>query len=117
MKKILIIEDDKDTLDAIHYLAEDLNADVIVSSRILPIGEIQSISPDLILMDHWVNNKLGGDLCLEIKSNPLTKHIPVIMVSAHNNIQQIAETSCANGYLAKPFDLDEITGIIKRFIT
>ncbi len=115
MKKVLIIEDDKDTLDAIHYIAEDLNLDVIVSSSILQTADIQAISPDLILLDHWVGSKLGGDLCLELKVDPATKNIPVIIVSAHSNLQQIAVKSCANGYLAKPFDLDEITGIIKQF--
>lgn len=116
MKKVLIIEDDKDTLDIIHFLVDDLNIDVVASSRILIISDIQAMNPDLILMDHWVGNGLGGDFCLEIKSNPATKNIPVILISAHSNLPQIAQKSCADGYLPKPFDLTEITGIIKQFI-
>lgn len=116
MKKVLIIEDDKDTLDAIHYIAEDLNLEVINSSSVLQVAEIKAISPDLILMDHWVGNKLGGDLCLSLKSDPTTKDIPVVILSAHNNIRQIAEKSCANTFLSKPFDIDELTDIINRYV-
>jgi len=116
LKKVLIIEDDKDTLDIIHFLVDDLNIDVVASSQILLITDIESMAPDLILMDHWVGSGLGGDFCLQIKSNPATKHIPVIILSAHSNIVQIAQKSCADGYLPKPFDLDEITNVIKQFI-
>jgi DNA-binding response OmpR family regulator len=116
VKKVLIIEDDRDTLDAIHYIAEDLNLEVINSASVLQVDEIKVISPNLILMDHWVGNKLGGDLCLSLKSDPFTKHIPVVILSAHNNIRQIAERSCADTFLAKPFDIDELTDIINSFV-
>jgi two-component system cell cycle response regulator DivK len=115
VKKVLIIEDDKDTLDAFHYIAEDLKLNVVISPSILQVDDIQAISPDLILLDHWVGNKLGGDFCLEIKANPAIKHIPVILISAHSSVEQIAVKSCADSYLAKPFDLDELMNIINHF--
>jgi DNA-binding response OmpR family regulator len=115
-KKVLIIEDDRDTLDLLNYISEDLNLDVVASFWILPIADVEVLMPDLILTDHWINDKLGGEFCSEIKANPKTKHIPVVIVSAFENIAMIADKSCADAYLAKPFDLNELIVLIKKFI-
>jgi DNA-binding response OmpR family regulator len=115
-KSILIIEDDKDTLEILGYLAESLNLAVTLRSDVLTIDEIKAISPDIILLDHWINGRLGGDICNEIKSNSATTHIPVIMVSAHNQVASVANKCKADAYLAKPFNIDDIERIIKRYI-
>jgi DNA-binding response OmpR family regulator len=115
-KKVLIIEDDRDTLDLLNYIAEDLNLLVIASGFISNVFDVEALLPDLILLDHQVHGKLGSDFCLEIKANPLTKHIIVVMLSAHNNIAIISEKCCANGYLEKPFNLNELIALIEKFV-
>jgi two-component system phosphate regulon response regulator PhoB len=115
-KKVLIIEDDQDTSEILGIIAELMNLDVIRSPQALPVNEIEKLAPDLILLDHWIGDQLGGDLCKQLKAHPVTKNIPVIMLSAHNNIEQIAKEACANAYIAKPFDLDDMQDIITRFL-
>ena len=114
-KRILIIEDDGDTSDLLQLIAGQLNFEVTASSGLLPVTDIRAISPDLILLDHWVNNGYGGDLCLELKSDVVTNTIPVVMLSAHTNIDQIARKSGANSYLEKPFDLNDLESVIKKY--
>ncbi len=116
MKKILIIEDDEDTLELLGYLAEKSDVDVILSTDVLPLVEIDRIHPNLIILDHWIGTKRGGDLCLEIKQNESTADIPVIMISALAEIGQIAMDSCADGSLAKPFDMEEIEDVIENYL-
>lgn len=115
-KKVLIIEDDKATSEMLGFLASQLNLNVIGLSKVLPITDIHSFSPDLIILDHWLGNELGGDLCLKLKSDNLTKKIPVILISAIPNLAKIAKDSCADGYLAKPFDLDILISTIIKFV-
>jgi DNA-binding response OmpR family regulator len=115
-KKILIIEDDNDTLNLLEYIAGDMNFEVTASYGLLPVADVYALGPDLILLDHWVSNGYGGDLCLELKSDPNTKNIPVVMLSAHTNIDRIAKKSLANSYLEKPFDLDDLQTVIKKYM-
>jgi DNA-binding response OmpR family regulator len=116
LKTALIIEDDKDTLDILGYIVHDMGLKNINSHTILSLHEIHKISPHIILLDHFLNIKLRDNLCLKIKSDPITKHIPVIMLSTHLNIELIAEKSLANAYLPKPFDIADLTEMINSFI-
>lgn len=115
MKKVLFIEDDRDTLEMLGYIATQVNVEVVLRSDVLPVKEIREIKPDLIFLDHWIGNQRGGDLCLELKQAPATKDVPVIIMSALHDLKEIADASCANGSLAKPFDLNELQELIKRY--
>ena len=116
MKRLLIIEDDGDTLEMLGYAAESPNFEVFLKPEIPPIEEIQKLNPDLILLDHWVTGKTGGQFCKEIKSNPLTNHIPIVLMSAVRNIGQIAADCGAEGSLSKPFDIDEVEDVFQVYL-
>jgi len=113
---VLIIEDDKDTLEILSYLAEQSDIQVAARSSVLPVNEIEAMSPSLVLLDHWINGELGGDLCRQIKSNPPTAHIPVVIISAHNDLAKIARASGADTYLTKPFDISELSALIEKYV-
>lgn len=115
MKKVLFIEDDNDTLEMLGYIAEMVGAKVVLQPNVLSVKEIAEIKPDLIFLDHWIGNQKGGDLCRKLKRSDATKHIPVILISALHNLKEVAEEACADGSLAKPFDLEDIQELIKRY--
>jgi len=116
-KKILVIEDDKDIRDTIVYILEEENYEVISSEDSKILKSLDIYNPDLILLDNWLtdwkSDANGQQLCKDLKSNPATSHIPVIIISAVSNIKEIAEAGQANGYLRKPFDLAELVEIVK----
>jgi two-component system phosphate regulon response regulator PhoB len=116
-KKILVIEDDKDRRDTIVYILEEENYEVISSEDSKILNSLDTYKPDLILLDNWLtdwkSDANGQQLSKELKSNPATSHIPVIIISAVSNIKEIAEAGLANGYLRKPFDLAELVEIVK----
>lgn len=119
-KKILVIEDDKDIRETITYALEEQSYEVIASEDSRILKSITDINPDLIFLDNWLtewkSDASGQQLSKELKSNPQTSHIPIIIVSAVNNIQEIAEAGQADGYLKKPFDLIELTDIAAKYI-
>lgn len=116
MKRVLIIEDDGDTLELLSFIASSSNYEVIPSSRVLPLEEVERLNPDMILLDHWLGKKLGGDLCNEVKQNPHTKDIPIIMISAIQGLGQIAYDNKADGCLEKPFDIEEIEAVLDAYL-
>ena len=119
-KKILVIEDDKDIRDTIVYILEEENYEVISSEDSKILKSISTIKPDLILLDNWLtdwkSDANGQQLSKELKTNPATSHIPIIIISAVSNIKEIAEAGQADDYLRKPFDLTELTGIVNKHI-
>jgi two-component system phosphate regulon response regulator PhoB len=117
LTKILVIENDLDTLDILGFFLTDSGFEVLASQKTIPIEKIISDSPDIILLDYFLDDGYGKDMCLELKANALTGHIPVILISAHNKIKQIAIESCADAYLAKPFDLFELENLVRTFVS
>lgn len=119
-KKILVIEDDKDIRDSIVYVLEDENYEVISSESSKILKSINEIAPDMILLDNWLtewkSDANGEQLSRELKSNPATSHIPVIIISAVSNIKEIAENGLADAFLRKPFNLTDLTAIVKKHL-
>src|ERR1700745_4410835 len=82
--KILVIENDIDILDLLKFFLDDIGFEMLPAQNRIPIEKIISDNPNLILLDYFLNDGYGKDICLEIKDNSSTKHIPVILMSASN---------------------------------
>lgn len=119
-KKILVIEDDRDIRETITYALEDGGFEVVSSEDARVLKSLDTIKPDLILLDNWLtdwkSDANGQQLSKELKSNPKTGHIPVVIVSAVSNIQEIAEAGQADGYLKKPFDLVDLIAVVEKHV-
>lgn len=119
-KRVLVIEDDKDIRDTVTLALEDEGYEVISSDNARILKSLDEHQPDIILLDNWLtewsSDANGQQLCKEIKTNPATINIPVIIVSAVSNIKEIADAGMADGYLKKPFDLTALSSIIKKHI-
>jgi DNA-binding response OmpR family regulator len=116
VKPILIIENDKDNLTILQYCIHDLGIQAITSPQAVPVHEIIKIGPQLVLLDHLLDGISGGELCIQMKHHKLAAAIPVLLVSAHPLVADIAAKSGADDYLAKPFDLSDFNHKIRKFI-
>ncbi len=119
-KKILVIEDDKDIRDSIQLALEEEGYEVTASEDSKILKSFNKIAPDMVLLDNWLtewkSDANGQQISRDLKSNPATSHIPVIMISAVSNIKEIAEAGLADGYLHKPFDLEELLALVKKHV-
>lgn len=77
---------------------------------------VTSFKPDLILLDYHLSGVNGGDLCRQIKQMPAHRHIPVIIFSAYFNPGDAKAVTECDGFLYKPFDLEELFSIIHYHI-
>lgn len=78
--------------------------------------DVETIKPDIILMDLWIPN-IGGAKATELlKENAATANIPVVLFSANADIQEITKRLNANGYLEKPFDISMLKETIDKYI-
>ncbi|QJD95192.1 response regulator [Mucilaginibacter robiniae] len=119
-KKVLLVEDDKDIRDTIVYALQHEKIEVVASDNARILKSLDEIKPDLILLDNWLtdwkSDANGQQLSKELKTNPATSHIPVVIVSAVSNIKEVAEAGMADAYLKKPFELSELFAVVKKFM-
>jgi two-component system phosphate regulon response regulator PhoB len=119
-QKILVIEDDKDVRETIVYILEEQKYEVISSADSKILKSLQHFNPDVIIMDNWLtewkSDANGQQLSRELKLNPETSHIPVIIISAMSNIKEIAEAGLADAYLQKPFDVISLISLVQKII-
>ncbi len=115
-KKIIVIEDNHDILDMISYILEDEGYEVLPSVNSEPLKEVESHKPDLILLDDWLPDGYGHKLCADLKGNPATSAIPVVLISSVVNLPALAQKSNADGFITKPFDIDHLIEMVKKHL-
>ncbi|MGN6618048.1 MAG: response regulator transcription factor [Ilyomonas sp.] len=117
MKKVLVIDDDPDILESMSLIFRYSGFDVHTKPDIHRLLEdIESFQPDIILLDVFLGVADGTDVCINLKAYPPTQTIPVLMVSAHSNAEEIMSKCPADGFLPKPFDIDELIGRVNKLI-
>ncbi|MFB9845434.1 response regulator [Mucilaginibacter ginsenosidivorans] len=114
-KKILIVDDDHDILEVLQHIAVSQGVEPVAKDSHVTLAEIEELDPALILLDHMLPIISGGDICRQIKSHASIKHIPVVLISAVVNLSQLAAMCGADFFLSKPFDLEELTGLIRSY--
>jgi DNA-binding response OmpR family regulator len=116
MKKILVVDDDKDLLTALKSYFTNKGYDIAVS---ITCEEgyllINSFKPDIIFLDINVGSQDGRVMCQRIKSQAQYKHIPVVFISANQEAVKLYRNYGANASLGKPFELSELETIIASF--
>jgi two-component system nitrogen regulation response regulator NtrX len=115
MKKILIIDDEKDICLQIKGLLEDEGfAATTAYKDTQALDEIDKKKFDLILLDIWLQGSDRDGLCL-LKDMP-HHHTPVIMMSGHGTLETAisAIQKGAYDFLEKPFKIDKLLLVIKQ---
>jgi CheY-like chemotaxis protein len=117
-QKIMLIDDDKDVLDAMSMVLEDNGYEVSsVYKTDLVYNKVLSLKPNLIILDLVLSGRDGKEICRNFKSNELTKSIPIVLSSAHPSADKAAQEAGADGFLPKPFDSEDLIKIVKKYIT
>ena len=110
-----MIEDNSDIKEIVDYILKEDGHDVVSCSDGSSISDLNTIEPDLILMDDQLGAVRGTDLCLQLKNDAVTKNIPVMLMSAMPNLPEMAIKYQADAYIEKPFNLDVLMESIQRF--
>jgi DNA-binding response OmpR family regulator len=116
-KRIMIADDDPGIVDAVEMLLEFEGYKVTSTVDGSTLLDMKNELPDLLLLDIWMSGEDGRDICKKLKSEALTKNIPVIMVSASRDIKESAMAAGADDFLAKPFEMDELIQKIESLIS
>jgi DNA-binding response OmpR family regulator len=114
-KKIIIVDDDRDILDALAIMLSD-SYDVLALESADRIVKRDVEPPDLFILDKRMPYMDGLDLCRLIRKDPRLKKIPVVIVSASPKFGQLAREAGATDFLDKPFDMKALIGIVDKLL-
>ena len=117
-KKILVVDDDPDILDALRFMLEDSGYEVKTTEKGEYAENLHDTNgglPDVIILDVLLSGKDGRLICQKLKSQEETQRIPIIMISAHPNAKQSVSAVGADDFMATPFDMDELLATIAKY--
>ena len=122
-KNILVVEDDLDIRELISFnLANEGHQVFEANDGEVGIDKARNNNPDLILLDLMLPGIQGLDVCRIIKSDQETKEIPIIMVTAVGQEEDIVKglETGADDYITKPFSIKvliaRVNAVLKRSI-
>ena len=115
--KILIIEDDRQTLDSLELLFMQEGYQVMaIESAALIAPSMSTFKPEILLMDIRLQDGDGRLICDGIKNNLLTKDLPIILLTALS-YQEISEfESLADAVVGKPYQVQNLIQLANQLI-
>ncbi len=117
-KKVLIVDDEENVRHLVRRMLGKKHVVLEAKDGEVAINIVHNQRPDIILMDIMMPNLDGYTACHTIKHDPVTKTIPVVMLTAIGQElnKRLAKEMGADGYVTKPFKLADLMDIIDRFL-
>lgn len=115
MKKVLVLDDNSEALFLVQvllsrygYLVESVTHASDLEKKIV------RFDPGLLIIDVNLEDGDGRDICRNLKANPLTRHIPIILFSADSSFINDYQECNADDFISKPFDSKKFVANVKK---
>ena len=112
-----MIDDDRDTCEVMKIALEYHGFDVLCSMQAADSLTLAAkFLPDAILLDYFLPDANGGEICRMLKDSISTRHLPVILISASLLRFDPVEKFGCDAFLPKPFDLEGVVACINSVL-
>jgi DNA-binding response OmpR family regulator len=119
MTTILVAEDDEDVRDLVVFKLELAGYLVVaVDNGLAVLDTARSVVPDLAILDVMMPGRNGVDVCRELRTDPATGHVPVILLTARSQEVDVDAgfRAGASDYLIKPFSPRELVNRVSSVL-
>lgn len=118
--KVLIVDDNVQNLELIEAYLEELDGVTTISATDGEgcLKKVESDRPDLILLDIMMPRMSGYEVCQRLKSDPTTRDIPIVMVTALHemgDIERGVEVG-TNDFISKPVNRADLLARVKALL-
>ncbi|MCG8404430.1 MAG: response regulator [Phycisphaerales bacterium] len=118
--KVLVVDDNLQNLELLEAYLEEVDGVTTISATDGQgcLQKVASEKPDLILLDIMMPRMSGYEVCQKLKSDPETKDIPIIMVTAlfeEGDVERGTEVG-ANDFVSKPVNRVDLLTRVKTFL-
>jgi two-component system, cell cycle response regulator DivK len=117
--RILIVDDRNDQIEMYRFALE--HAGFVVDDANEgheAIVRARATAPDILILDVWLRDMSGWDVCQTLKADPGTAKIPIVILTAAASptfAQQAEESGCA-AYLLKPCYPDDLVRTVRQVL-
>jgi two-component system alkaline phosphatase synthesis response regulator PhoP len=124
-RKILIVDDDSDFVDAVTMILKSKKFEVVAAyDGKEGIEKVKTERPNLVVLDVMMPEKDGYTVCRELKSDPKWSHIPILLLTAVAShvpttrfTQQMGMETEADDYIDKPVEPDVLVKRIETLLS
>ena len=124
-KKILIVDDDPDLVEAVSSILESKGYDVVAAyGGVEGLEKARTERPDLIVLDVMMPDKDGYQVCKELKADPECRSIPILLltavvskISTTRYTQQMGMETEADDYIDKPVEPEVLVQRIEALLS
>ena len=118
-QKILVVDDDRDSLKLIGLMLQRHGYQITVAQTgAQALSKAETELPDLIILDVMMPDIDGYEVCRRLRANPQTAHLPIIMFTAKTQVtDKVAGFQAgADDYLTKPIHPAELTTRVEAIL-
>ncbi len=113
--KILLLDDNKDLLLIVQLILKAQGYTIVQSCCVdEAVQKIRIHKPALMLMDVFIKDEDGRELCSQLKRDEVTAGMKVIMMSGIETDNASLRFIGADDFIQKPFDYDDLVGKVQR---
>lgn len=115
--KIIVVEDNQELLELLATLLSESGYEVKAkaTSNNLKQALIQ-FDPDLLLMDLWLEPVNADEIIPQVKAEEAYQNLPILLISAADNLEKIAQECQATAWINKPFDYGQLLKEVRALI-
>jgi two-component system cell cycle response regulator len=117
---VLIVDDNPQNVELLQAFLETLPVKIVTAADgVEALEKVAQHNPDLILLDIMMPRMSGFQVCKKLKSDPKTKDIQVLMVTALNELGDIEQaTECGtDDFVSKPINKFELVTRVKSLLS
>ncbi len=117
--KIMIVDDEPNILRLIGYSLEAAGYEIVTAKTGAEALKVVALEqPDLIVLDVMLPDMSGMDVCQQLRKNPQTTDLPIIMLSARAQVADKVEglKAGADEYVTKPVDAEKMTARVAALL-
>ncbi|WP_343502656.1 response regulator transcription factor [Alloyangia pacifica] len=118
-KHVLLIEDEPNIIEAISFiLSRDGLAVETHSDGTTANEKLRGARPDLLILDVMLPGKSGYDILRELRADPTTAALPVLMLTARGQTRdrEMAEREGVSAFMSKPFANSEMLDTVRALL-
>ena len=119
MTSVLLVDDERDLLSLLDFNLRAAGFETLLATTgEQAISQLRRRVPDLVLLDLMLPDIPGTEVCRQIKADPRTKHVPVVMLTAKGEeVDRVVGFEIgADDYVTKPFSVRELVLRLKALV-
>ena len=103
--RIVVVEDDRDVATIVTEVLNDEGFDAVTADHRATAAEVTRMHPRLVILDLFLGHAGAGEFLAALRRGDASR-VPVVLMSAAQDVEEQARSLGASAFLPKPFDID-----------